>query len=159
MKRLVVVATPVPLPDRFVRARWPVHVTIVPNFVVDGAAAAAVISLARDAARQNPEFTAELGPQELFGPSRDVPVLLAEHSTFHELHAAIAGAVSLLPAFRPDLGEFWGAGYRPHTTVVSNSITPSARHISITNLAVVALGDAEARTLANCGLNADGALA
>lgn len=158
MDRLVVVATPLPLPDRFDRARWPAHVTVVPNFVIDGAAAAAVTSLARDAARNHPEFTAGLGPLALFGPSRDVPVLLAEHSIFHELHAALAGSVSALPAFRPDLGEFWGVGYRPHTTIVSNSVPPPARHISITNLAVVALDDPEARTLANCGLNVDGAL-
>lgn len=152
MERLVVVATPVPLPDRFDRARWPVHVTVVPNFVVDAAAVAAVTLLVCDAVGHHPEFTVSLGPRERFGPSRDVPVLLAEDPIFHALHTAIAGSVSALPSFRPDSSEFWGPGYRPHATVVSNSGPPRSRHISITNLAVAALGDAEARTLANIRL-------
>lgn len=156
MERVVVVGTPEPLPERFDRARWPLHVTVVSNFVVDDRAPAEVASIVRDVATLYPRFTVNLGPLALFGPARDLPVLLAEHAFLHVLHTKIAAAISELPAFRPDSAEFWGPGYRPHATITSYSTPPPSRQTSITNLAVAVLGEAQVRTLMTCELSADG---
>lgn len=159
MERVVIAGTPKPLPERFERARWPLHVTVVPNFTVDGPAAAAVVSIVSEAAASSPTFTVDLGPPRLFGPAHDIPVLLAEHPLFHSLHTNIAEEVSKLPGFRPDFSEFWGPGYRPHATNTSRLRLPPFRQTTISNLAVAALGHAEARTLMNRRLTVDGAVA
>jgi 2'-5' RNA ligase len=152
MERLVVVGTPQLLPGRFDRANWPLHVTVLPNFVVDGPAMAAVTSIVREAADRQQAFDVDLGPRAMFGPRRDVPVLLAEHPAFHALHRSLSGSVESLSGFRTDHAAFWGAGYRPHATVVCGA--ESARRISITNLAVASLAGPQARVLVNCQLAA-----
>ncbi|WP_413601707.1 2'-5' RNA ligase family protein [Curtobacterium sp. Curtsp57] len=140
------------MPASVDRANWPVHVTVLPNFVVDGSAVAAVTSIVREAADRQSAFDADLGPRAMFGPRRDVPVLLAEHPVFHTLHGSFSGSVESLPGFRTDHAEFWGTGYRPHATVVCGA--ERARRISITNLAVASLAGPQARVLLNCQLAA-----
>jgi len=154
MERLVVVGTPQLLPGRVDRTNWPVHVTVLPNFVVDGAAVAAVTSIVREAAQLQSAFGVDLGPRAMFGPRRDIPVLLAEHPVFHALHGSLSGSVEPLSGFRPDHVEFWGTRYRPHAAIVPGAQSAGARQISITNLAVASLAGPQARVLVNCQLAA-----
>lgn len=154
MERLVVVGTPQLLPGRVDRSNWPVHVTVLSNFVVDDYAVAAVTSIVREGTGRQSAFDVDLGPRAMFGPRRDVPVLLAEHPVFHALHGSLSGSVEPLSGFRPDHVEFWGAGYRPHATVSSDAQSAGARQISITNLAVASLAGPQARVLVNCQLTA-----
>ncbi|MEN0101776.1 MAG: 2'-5' RNA ligase family protein [Curtobacterium sp.] len=142
------------MPASVDRANWPVHVTVLPNFVVDGSAVAAVTSIVREAADRQSAFDADLGPRAMFGPRRDVPVLLAEHPVFHALHGSLSGSVESLSGFRTDHAEFWGTRYRPHATIVPGAQSAGARQISITNLAVASLAGPQARVLVNCQLAA-----
>ncbi len=154
MGRLVVVGTPERLPGTVDRSNWPVHVTVLPNFVVDDHAVAAVTSIVRETAERVSVFSVDLGPRAMFGPRREVPVLLAEHPVFHALHGSLSGSVESLPGFRPDHAEFWRTAYRPHATVVSGAESAGARRISITNLAVVALSGPRGSVLADHPLTA-----
>lgn len=154
MERLVVVGTPGHLPGRVDRARWPEHVTVLPNFVVDDLAVASVTSIVREAAERQSAFSVDLGPRAMFGPRHDVPVLLSEHPVFQVLHGTMTGSLETLPGFRSDNLELWGAGYRPHATIVPDAEWVAARRISITNLAVVSLAGNAARVLVDCRLAA-----
>ncbi|MFZ6993631.1 2'-5' RNA ligase family protein [Curtobacterium sp. RRHDQ66] len=154
MDRLVVVGTPERLPGTVDRSNWPVHVTVLPNFVVDGPTVAAVTSIVREAADRQSAFDVDLGPRAMFGPGRDVPVLLAEHPVFHALHGSLSGSVESLSGFVPDHADYWGGGYRPHATVVSGAESADGRQLSVTNLAVVSLTGPRARMLRNYPLAA-----
>jgi 2'-5' RNA ligase len=111
-----VIATPVEVPTRVDRARWPVHVTLVGLFRVDvplDEVAAHIAAATSDV----PAFDVALGPAALFGAGEDIPVLLAEHPACHLLHESLAAGLAALAGFEPVEPAFWGSGYRPHATL------------------------------------------
>ncbi|WP_157887712.1 2'-5' RNA ligase family protein [Frondihabitans sp. PAMC 28766] len=101
------------------RDLWPVHVTILGNFRVEGALEDVVADYVASLAKHTEAFTMRLGPRAQFGSDLTIPVLLAEHSMFHEMHELLSGEVTRLPGFDACEPSHWASGYRPHATLGS----------------------------------------
>lgn len=99
------------------RSRWPAHTTVVGNFHLEaghGEAAARALMATLSGVRA---FDVVLGPSARFGKRGDVPVLIAEHQSFHRLHAALVARLESVPGFAAVESAFWGSSYRPHVTL------------------------------------------
>jgi 2'-5' RNA ligase len=116
--RLVVVLPLLPLRhgDAFTLATWPLHLTLVPTFVVDLDLDAVVAVIQPALARQS-ALLVTVGGDEGFGRAQRIPVSLIEDSS--ELiplhHVLLDGLTAAGAAF--DDPDFTGGGYRPHITM------------------------------------------
>lgn len=112
-----IMATPVEVPAVVDRRRWPVHVTLVGNFHADNSQSDAVAASVAAIGGDTFAFEVALGPADQFGATHSIPVLIAEHPTFHRLHESLAARLMRLPGFGAVEPAFWGSGYRPHATL------------------------------------------
>ncbi|GAB2848505.1 2'-5' RNA ligase family protein [Microbacterium insulae] len=106
--RLVtIMATPGEVAATVDRSRWPVHVTLVGNFDVDPKALHVLSTDFATVTSSVQALEVRLGPAAQFGGSHDIPVLLAEHPTFHRLHNALAARVQGLTGFPAAEPAYW----------------------------------------------------
>lgn len=134
-----VVATPAEVPGLIERDRWPVHVTVAGNFRVDAGQADTVAAQLVAVATHAFEFQVALGPPARFGAAQNLPVLLAEHPTFHCLHRSLSAVLMRIPGFAAAEPEFWGEGYRPHATLGAAVEVRDGDSLSIERLTLVSL--------------------
>jgi 2'-5' RNA ligase len=140
---LTVMANPVEVPAEVDRSGWPVHVTVAGNFRVDGAQIETISALVAGVAAGVDAFAVHLGPEAQFGPEHSIPVLLADHPTFHRLHERMAAGLARLPGFIAADPLYWGGGYRPHATLGS---VVRVREGSTLSMKVLTLASLEEQT-------------
>lgn len=143
----MVAATPTALPRVFSRNLWPVHVTVVGNFRVDKVSDASIAQQVSERAERAAAFAVRLGPRDLFGQERNIPVLLAEHPAFQMLHDSLAREIEQLPGFAAREPNAWGEGYRPHATLGAGVEVGEGDALSIRWLTLVSLQGAVARPI------------
>ena len=136
---LVVVGAPHPVPAQVDRARWPVHVTIAPNFRVDRSAEGMIPALLESIAQGVTAFDVKLGPADHFGVVGDVLVLLAQHASFDQLHSGLATGLMRVPGFAPAELRHWRDGYRPHATLGPAVQVHAGETLPIRTLTLVSL--------------------
>ncbi|BDZ50235.1 hypothetical protein GCM10025867_24760 [Frondihabitans sucicola] len=136
---LVIVATPVHLPAVVERNRWPVHVTVAGNFRVDDGHDSSVATVLESVAADVGAFSVGLGPGDGFGPGRDIPVLLASHPVFHQVHQELAARLRRMPGFVAAAPSSWDGGYRPHATIGPAADVHEADVLTIRALTLVSL--------------------
>lgn len=118
MLRLVVVLPLSPLreTDGFTLARWPLHLTVAPTFVVEVALDSVVASVG-PVLDEASVLHLRVGMDEGFGRAGRIPVSLVEPTAeLSVLHQRLMDVLSGLGAVFDD-PDFAGAGYRPHVTM------------------------------------------
>lgn len=136
--RLVVILPLLPLQpgDAYSLAAWPLHLTVVPTFVVavDLAAVVAVIEpvLAPQAA-----LLLTVGADEGFGRSQRIPVSLVGTSPdLSALHRRLMQGLFAVGAVFDD-PDFVGTGYRPHITMTKAARAQPGELLQLEQAAVV----------------------
>lgn len=122
MARLVVVLPLQPLVngDGFPLARWPLHLTVAPTFVIE-ADLTAVVAAVEPVLRGVPVLRVTAGPDEGFGRSGAIPVTVIEPSpVLSGLHRALHTAIGDIGGEFDD-PEFVGDGYRAHVTMTKTA--------------------------------------
>jgi hypothetical protein len=117
VSRLVVVLPlqPLTVGDGFTLGAWPLHVTVVPTFVVAVDLSAVVAAISPHLTTQT-GFQVRVGQDEGFGRSGRIPVSVVEPSReLCDLHAGLVAVLSDAGAVFDD-PEFIGTGYRAHIT-------------------------------------------
>jgi len=117
VSRLVVVLPlqPLTVGVGFSLSDWPLHVTVLPTFVVAVDLGAVVAAIAPVLAPQ-PALRERVGYDEGFGRSGKIPVsVLVPSRALSDLHARLVAALADIGAVFDD-PEFIGKGYRAHVT-------------------------------------------
>jgi hypothetical protein len=143
----VVVATPGRVPAVVDRAHWPVHVTVAGNFSVDGSSSTAIPALLESSVQRVAAFGVRLGPLDRFGVAKDVPVLLASHPWFNQMHESLAADLAQVPGFAPAEPRHWRVGYRPHATLGPAVSAWDGDMLTIRTLTLVSLHGLSGRSL------------
>lgn len=105
---LAIMATPFEVAPMVDRRRWPVHVTLVGNFHIDCGQEDAMSTHVAAVATDVQPFEVALGSVAHFGAAHKIPVLLAEHSALHRLHASFAERLKHRSGFLAVEPAFWG---------------------------------------------------
>ena len=143
MPRLVVVLPlrPLAVGDSFALRDWPLHLTVVPTFVID-ADLATVWSAIAPLLAPVPALTVRAGHDEGFGRSAGRPVTLIEPTAaVLDLHRSLLAALLALGA-RFDEPDFTGSGYRPHVTVKGTSRVRQGHQLTLRQAAIVDMAPA-----------------
>lgn len=153
--RYVVVAlfAPLEVGASISRARWPAHVTVVTNFVT-ASPVEVVEGVIRETVALDAPFVVHLEGRDLFGPNRDVPVLLVRPGRLDELHGRLVDVLEPLGAVAEE-PAYWREGFRPHLTLGPAVEAEQGRRRVVSHFAVVRLEEETAMVLSLIGLRAD----
>lgn len=132
----------------FSRQQWPVHVTVAPNFTTD-VPQERLAAIVECTVTCTPPFSLRFTGNDLFGPHRDVPVLLVESESIELLHRTFERRLGELPDFTPDEPDFWGHGYRPHLTLRPTMMVDAQGSPGVHSVAVAMLREGEAEITAS----------
>ena len=138
MLRLVVVLPLRPLRagDGFSLARWPLHLTVAPTFVIEAGLDSVVASVGPILERA-PALTLRAGADEGFGRAQRIPVSLVEPSAeLVGLHRLLMEELAGIGAVFDD-PDFAGAGYRPHVTMTKLARVQPGDDLRLEQAAVV----------------------
>ncbi len=98
------------------RKRWPAHVTLASNFVVEVPDEDVVLAVgAADIAGE--PLAVEFDGEDLFGPNRDVPVVRIASDQVTAVHTRLADELQRLGGFSAQVAAHWRDGYVPHVTL------------------------------------------
>ncbi len=98
------------------RKRWPAHVTLASNFVVEVSDEDVVRAVGAANPASQP-MVVEFGGEDLFGPHRDIPVVLITSDRVSAVHARLADGLQPLGGFAAQVASHWRDGYVSHVTL------------------------------------------
>lgn len=127
--------------------------TVVANFVT-ASPVEEVEGVVRETVALDAPFVVHLEGRDLFGPNRDVPVLLVRPGRLDELHGRLVVVLEPLGAVAEE-PAYWREGYRPHLTLGSAVEGEEGERRVVSHLAIVRLDEETATTLSLIGLRAD----
>jgi 2'-5' RNA ligase len=127
------------------RAAWPLHVTLVPWFVITGARTAELITLLEAFAHQCQPFTAKVGQETGLGSTQDIPVnLIADPAPFHALQEGLLAAVRVTYMSFTAPNVYIEENYKPHIThhAVGTEVrkVPEGTTVPVEDFTLVRLG-------------------
>jgi 2'-5' RNA ligase len=121
---------------RFSAASWPLHITLVSNFVTDREGSNLDWKLKQISSIQQP-IIVQAQKNEYFGKNKDIKVtVMHPNLDLQKLHEKLFRLLSNDGALF-DEPQFLLDGYRAHATVQENSGVQPGQSITITNLALV----------------------
>ena len=97
----------------FSHKEWPLHVTLLPNFVLNGTLEVLISNLV-DLSRTIAPFSIQVGEDAHFGPNGEVLVsLITPNAHILSLHTKL---LRLAKTYTFDTPQYIGEGYKPHAT-------------------------------------------
>lgn len=148
---VVALFEPIDVGTSIARKRWPAHVTLAPNFFVDGTVDELVAAV-RGAGSLTEPMVLTFAGRALFGPNRDVPVRLVRSTRVSGVHRRLADQLETLPGFAAEEPAFWRHGYRPHLTLRPTIAVREGDSLSACCIAIARLGETEAEIVAELGM-------
>lgn len=100
----------------FDRKQWPAHLTLVSNFTTEAPVESLAGVMRRVLSSERP-LQLEFGGTEMFGPNRDIPVMLVQSESATTLHQELIAELTAVGRVVADEPAYWHAGYRPHVTL------------------------------------------
>ncbi|MEI8188034.1 MAG: 2'-5' RNA ligase family protein [Candidatus Saccharibacteria bacterium] len=92
---------------------WPLHVTLLPNFVVSDSLDE-LIDKVNEISHSMSPFSIQVGDDENFGPNGEVLVsLIIPKADILSLHSKL---LAITKSYEFDTPQYIGKGYRPHAT-------------------------------------------
>lgn len=121
---------------------WPLHLTIIPWFSgTDNGAVKAI----KTVVRQTQPFTVKAGGKDFFGPKKDKPVRLMQHSSgLYELHNDLLDGLSE-HGFVLASASYTGKDYRPHVTDKHNSGLETGMRLLIDRVELIEAHESQPR--------------
>jgi 23S rRNA (cytidine1920-2'-O)/16S rRNA (cytidine1409-2'-O)-methyltransferase len=98
-----------PVGERFAktRAAWPLHITLVPWFVLHAGQESALRAALARYAKATLQFSATVGVEEHFGPEHDVPVnVIADQTKLRKLHDGLRQVAAPYAELQDETGDF-----------------------------------------------------
>lgn len=113
---------------------WPLHVTLLPNFVISDSLEALISNLEGFSLTIAP-FGIQVGEDANFGPSGEVLVsLINPNADILLLHSKL---LDITKSYTFDTPQYIGEGYKPHATKQVNSQLISGEKYLIDNMTLV----------------------
>lgn len=114
--------------------KWPLHITLLPNFVITVSLDELIAKLSKISESTKP-FDIKVGGDARFGPSGEVLVSLIEPepailSLHHKLQA-------ITEHYKFDTPHYIGDGYRPHATKQANKKLISGKSYPLSSITLV----------------------
>ncbi|MGZ0710904.1 2'-5' RNA ligase family protein (plasmid) [Coraliomargarita sp. W4R53] len=131
---VVALVDPLEVGSSFNRTKWPAHVTLASNFLVNETDE--VASAVGEACANQGPLPVRFGASAVFGRDRNVAVQIVESAEMLALHEQIADLLEALDGFAATEPAYWRSGYRPHMTRVA---TPTFRQGEVAHLPFVAV--------------------
>jgi len=122
----------------FESSDWPLHITLVGNFLLDKTEGELIVRLGNTAVNIE-SIDVRIGDDTLFGPSEDIPVSLVEEST--EIMNLQRQLVDSLSALDPKYytPEIVLDRYRPHVTIQKSARLNKGQSVNVNNMTLVGL--------------------
>lgn len=113
---------------------WPLHVTLLPNFIVSDSLDALISNL-EEFSRSIAPFSIQVGKDANFGPNGEVLVSLIDpNADILSLHSKL---LDITKSYTFDTPQYIGEGYKPHATKqINNQLISGGRYL-IDNMTLV----------------------
>ncbi|MGU3645358.1 2'-5' RNA ligase family protein [Microbacterium sp. C23T] len=144
---VVALVAPLAVGVTFSRREWPLHVTLAPNFVLDGSRDE-VVRVIADACVDQAPLPVRFSADEMFGRERNIPVRIIESAEIDDLHQRLANALQNQPGFAAAEPAYWRAGYRPHMTRRSGTAVGDPDPAELRYLAIAEMTGSAANVIA-----------
>jgi hypothetical protein len=113
---------------------WPLHVTLLPNFVISDSIEILINNLEKISHSISP-FSIQVADDENFGPNGEVLVsLIKPEAGILSLHSKL---LDITKSYEFDTPQYIGEGYKPHATKQINSQLISGEKFHIDNMTLV----------------------
>lgn len=129
------------------RAAWPAHITLASAFITS-APIERIIGAVESADPLAEPVIARFGTSALFGPNRDVPVLVVQSAQATAVHGRLTDELGTLSGFTPEEPAYWGDGYRPHLTLGASVTAVEGESRSANFVAIAELDESGAKVVA-----------
>lgn len=118
----------------FSSKEWPLHVTLLPNFIV-GDSLEALVNNLEEVSRSITPFNIQVGGDENFGPNSEVLVSLIKPTAgILSLHSKL---LAITKFYMFDTPQYIGEGYRPHATKQANSQLVNGNHFMVDSMTLI----------------------
>lgn len=105
-----------PLGYEYAMSSWPLHVTLLDVFAINGSSTDLIADLEKEFANSRP-VTVRVIDKDLFGEDSDIPVALLNKTTeLQHLHNKIIGVLKRYDV-KFNNPEYVSDGFRPHSTI------------------------------------------
>ncbi len=127
--------------DTFLVQDWPLHITALAPFLTEADTADLTECIRSIAAASttitSTTITATIGPDDLFGRRRTIPVsLVDDNEALNRLHETLIAAMRPLAA-APDEPAFTGTEFRPHITAKPHGRVQQGDTVTLRQIALV----------------------
>jgi 2'-5' RNA ligase len=113
---------------------WPLHVTLLPNFVVSNSLDELTKNL-NDISYSIRPFSIQVGDDENFGPNGEVLVsLIKPDANILSLHSKL---ITITKSYEFDTPQYIGKGYRPHATKQLNNELVNDKNYLVESMTLV----------------------
>jgi 2'-5' RNA ligase len=118
----------------FSSKEWPLHVTLLPNFVVSNSLDELIYNLNEISHTIRP-FSIQVGNDENFGPNDEVLVSLIKlEADILSLHSKL---LAFTKSYEFDTPQYIGKGYRPHATKQLNNELVNGKNYLVESMTLV----------------------
>jgi 2'-5' RNA ligase len=114
--------------------QWPLHVTLLPNFIVSNSLDELIYNLNELSHTIRP-FSIQVGDDDNFGPNGEVLVsLIKPEEDILSLHSKL---LAITKSYKFDTPQYIGEGYRPHASKQQNNELVSGENYLVESMTLV----------------------